>query len=78
MVVIHPSLFKNTDTRSEDAFWDERIEGLLTWRKAAKDAILAADAFFMVFSIFWVLLNHIVENLRLKELLKIILNYLKF
>jgi len=33
-------------------FWDERIEGLLTWRKAAKDAILAADAFFMVFSFF--------------------------
>jgi hypothetical protein len=25
---------------------------LLTWRKAAKDAILAADSFFMVFSIF--------------------------
>jgi len=23
---------------------------LVTWRKAAKDAILAADAFFMVFS----------------------------
>ena len=78
MVVIHPLLFKNTDTRSEEAFWDERIEGLLTWRKVAKDAVLAADAFFMVFSFFLVLLNDIVENLRIKELLKIILNYLEF
>jgi len=52
MVIIHPSLFKKTDTRSAEAFWDERIEGLLTWRKAAKDAILAADAFFMVFPFF--------------------------
>ncbi len=50
MVVTNPLLFKNTDTRSAEAFWVERIEGLLTWRKAAKDAILAAETFYMDFS----------------------------
>jgi hypothetical protein len=49
MVILHPSRSNSISTRSAEAFWDERIEGLLTWRKAAKDSILAADAFFMVF-----------------------------
>jgi len=51
MVVVHPSLSKNIDTRSADAaFGDEDIAGLLTWREATKDAILVAIAFTTAFS----------------------------
>ena len=51
MVVVHPSLSKGKGTRSANAFWDEGIVGFLTWREAAKDAILAAVAFTTVFSL---------------------------
>ena len=50
MVVVHLSLFKNVDTRSANAFGDERIAGFLTWREATKDEILVAVAFTTVFS----------------------------
>ncbi len=30
MVVVHPSLSKDIDTRSANTFWEEGIEGLLT------------------------------------------------
>jgi len=52
MVAVHPSLFKGKGTRSANAFGNERIVGFLTWREAAKDTILATEAFTMVFSYF--------------------------
>ena len=50
MVVIHPSLSKCISTQNAKAFWDERIARLLNWIKAAKDTILAAEAFYIVLS----------------------------
>ena len=52
MVVLHPSRSNWISTSSAEDFWDERIEEIPTWIKAAKDTILAADAFYMVFSFF--------------------------
>ncbi len=52
MVVVHPSRSKSISTRSAKDFWDERIAGILIWIKAAKDAILAAEAFSIVLSFF--------------------------
>ena len=49
MVAIHPSRSKCISTLSAEAFLDERIAGFLTREKAAKDTILAADAFSMFF-----------------------------
>lgn len=66
MVAVHPSLFKNVDTRSANAFGDEGIAGFLTLSEAAKDAILAAGSFY--YSIFFFLFlgiytsgNHVVN-----------------
>ena len=52
MVFIHPSRSKCIRTQSANVFPDERIAGLLICVKAAKDTILAADAFYMVFPFF--------------------------
>ena len=52
LVAVHPSLSKGKGTRSATAFGNEGIEGAPHWIKAAKDAILAAEAFSMVFSYF--------------------------
>ena len=52
MVAVYPSLSKDKGTRSANIFGNERIVGFLTWMGAAKDAILAAEAFTMVFSYF--------------------------
>ena len=52
MVVLHPSRSKFMSTRSFEAFWDERITGFLIEVSAAKDAILAAETFYIIFSFF--------------------------
>ncbi len=36
MVVVHPLLSKGIDTRSANAFWDERIASFLTGKKPPK------------------------------------------
>jgi len=51
-MAVHPLLSKAKGTRSANAFGNERMVGFLTWREAAKDAVLAAGAFTMVFSCF--------------------------
>ena len=50
MVLIHLSLSKCISARSAKTFRDERIAGLLIWILAAKDTILAAEAFSIVLS----------------------------
>ena len=50
MVVVHPALSKVIRTQNAHAVWEERIVGTLH-KKAAKDAILAAEAIAMVFSV---------------------------
>ena len=50
MVVIHPSISKGIiGTQSAEDFGDEGIDGFLLWIEAAKDTILAAHSFSMVF-----------------------------
>jgi len=50
MVVVHPSLSKGIiGTQSAEAFVDEGIDGFLSWIEAAKDTILPANSFSMVF-----------------------------
>ncbi|WP_342515056.1 hypothetical protein MKY34_10215 [Sporosarcina sp. FSL K6-1522] len=49
MVIVHPSLSKDMGIQSAHAFLEKRIVGFL-YRVAAKDTILAAEAFAMVFS----------------------------
>jgi hypothetical protein len=53
MVIVHPSRSKYISTRSAEAFRGERIAGLLIWIIAAKDTILAAEAFSIVLSFFY-------------------------
>jgi len=48
MVVLYPSRSKSISTRSAN-FFGRKNSGASTWIKAAKDAILTADAFYMVF-----------------------------
>jgi len=52
MVVVHPSLSKNTSTSSAEAFWDGGIDRFSPGEKAAKNTILAARAFYYSFSIY--------------------------
>ena len=50
MVLIHPSRSKCISTQSADAFFGRKNRGAFTWRKAAKNEILAAGVFSIVLS----------------------------